>query len=245
MRKLAFIRSTEIAAPVFALIAVLSLAACGPAVSLSEEARQRGNQLRPPHEVEMTVHQHQVAFDPSRPAISEQERRRLYGFLAGAGARTGDRVLLASRRNRLAHRGQVERFVRALGLRPTTRWIKETEGDAAVEGYDTAIYVRYEHYVAIAPECGRWSEAVATGFYNTTPANFGCSTAANYSRQIAFPSSLIVGESAIFPAAGTGSTSGGSGSGSSALSVTGVTGGSAGDASGAAATGTSAVAAGS
>lgn len=234
MRRFAFVRSREIAAPVFALIAVLSLSACGPAQQISGEARQQGNMLGPVNQVEMTVHQHQVAFDPSRPTISEQERRSLYGFLIGAGARPGDRVLLASRRNRLAHRGQVERFIRSLGLRPETRWIKESKGVVAVEGYDTIIYVRYEHYVAITPECGRWSERVATGFYNTVPANFGCATRANLTRQIAYPSSLVTGESALFSSGGSSSTSTSSASASAAAT---------GAAAGAAAAGGSAVAA--
>ena len=234
MRRFAFIRNREIAAPAFALIAVLSLSACGPAQPLPEDARTQGNMLGPVNQVEMTVHQHQVAFDPSRPTISEQERRSLYGFLVGAGARPGDRVLLASRRNRLAHRGQVERFIRSLGLRPQTRWIKETKGGATVDGYDTVIYVRYEHYVAIVPECGRWSERVATGFYNTTPANFGCATRANLSRQIAYPSSLVTGESALFSSGGA-SVSGSSSASASAAAT--------GDATGAVATGAGAVAA--
>jgi len=131
--------------------------------------------------------------------IGEQQLRDLYGFLVGVGARPGDKVILASRELRFEQRNELERFLNRMGLRPELRTIKAPGVNAADDGYDNAVLVRYELYLGRVPDCGRWHKETATNFYNTTAENFGCANAAALQQQIAFPSSLIRGETLAFP----------------------------------------------
>ncbi len=199
MRKSRSYRNRKSCALALAAAAVMGLAGCSGAVPISEEDLTRSQALRPPFEVERTVHEHLVLLDPTKPEISEQQRRGLYGFLVGVGAQPGDRVILASRRNRLDQRRSVMRFLRQAGLRPDPRIIKENDANIADDGYDKAIIVRYERYIAVTPECENWRNEVKTTFYNGSPANFGCANTAAFTRQIAYPSSLIRGVTLDYP----------------------------------------------
>ena len=190
----------NIVAVALSVAAILALTGCGSgAVPISEEDLVRSHTLRPPFEVERTVHEHLVVIDPTKPEISEQERRSLFGFLVGVGVQPGDVVILAARRNRLEQRGSVVRFLRQAGVRPDIRLIKESDANLEDDGYDRAIIVRYERYIAVTPDCANWHEKVKTTYYNNSPSNFGCANTAALTQQIAYPSSLIRGVTLDYP----------------------------------------------
>lgn len=180
-------------------IGVSLLGACAPAEPLSDERLDELHRLHPPYEVDRTVHQHLVPVNPIRTEIGEQQLRDLYGFLVGVGARPGDIVVLAAREPRFAQRDQVENFLNRLGLRPELRTIRTGGVNAEDDGYDAAILVQYELFLARVPDCGKWHNEVATNFYNTNAPNFGCASAASLQQQIAYPSSLIRGKTLDFP----------------------------------------------
>lgn len=186
------------ALPLLAL-SVYLLGACAPAEPLSEERVDELNRFRPPYEVERTVHQHLVPVNPTQTEIGERQLRDLYGFLVGVGARTGDRVVLAARESRYEQRNEVQRFLQRMGLRPELRTIKAAGAAAADDGYDNAVLVQYELFLARQLNCGEWHREVATNFYNTSLGNFGCASTAAMQQQAAYPSSLIQGETLDFP----------------------------------------------
>jgi len=183
----------------FALAALLALGACAPNNPLTDAEIDRGHRFQPPYQVERTVHRHLVPVGPTKTMIDDKQFRDLYAFLIGAGARTGDVVVLASRRSRLEHRAQVHEFLRRVGLRPETKLIKEPKAGAEDDGYDTAVLVRFDRYTPRQHECGEWGEKVKTNYYNTSPKNFGCATTSALQQQVAFPSSLIEGTLLSFP----------------------------------------------
>ncbi len=189
----------KIIAVALSVAAVLVLAGCGGAVPIAEDDLVRSHELRPPFEVERTVHEHLVLIDPTKPEISEQERRNLFGFLVGVGVQPGDKVILASRRDRLEQRGSVSRFLRQAGVRPDVRLIKEAGANLEDDGYDRAVIVRFERYIAKSPECANWRQKVKTNYYNNSPSNFGCTNNAALAEQIAYPSSLIRGVTLDYP----------------------------------------------
>lgn len=182
-----------------ALAALFALVGCGTADPLTEDEIATRHQFKPPYNVEHTTHRHLIALDPARTDFEEQPRRDLYGFLVGVGARPGDRVIVAARRARLDHRSEVVSFVRELGLKPDLRLIKELQPGAEDDGYDKAILIQFDRYAVRQPECGKWDYRYETRFYNTSPDDFGCSTTAQLQQQVAYPSSLISGETLDFP----------------------------------------------
>lgn len=183
------------------LLAVLAfgLEACSPGKPLSEQELTEAHQFRPEFQVEHTVHTHLVPIDPSKIDFREQQRRDLYDFLVGVGAQPGDKVIVAARRNRLDHRKDVVRFVRELGLVPDLRLIKDLKPGNEGDGYDRAVLIQFDRYVTRDPDCGRWKDTFTNRFYNASPPNYGCANTAALQQQIAYPSSLIVGETLDFP----------------------------------------------
>lgn len=183
----------------FVLAAIgVALAACTPGRPLTEQELADGHKFKPEFQVEHTVHTHLVPIDPARIDFPEQERRDLYDFLVGVGAQPGDRVIVAVRRNRLDHRHIVVQFVRELGLEPDLRLIKDLK-PGNEDGYDRAILIRFDRYVARNPDCGNWDNSYIARFNNINPKNFGCANTAALQQQIAYPSSLIQGETLDFP----------------------------------------------
>lgn len=183
-----------------ALLSLTVLGACGvPSEPFTDAELDRGHQFRPPYQVEHTVHRHLVPVSATKTLIDEEQFRDLYDFLIGVGARTGDAVVLASRRSRLEHRAQVQEFLRRVGLRPETKLIKDPVAGAEDDGYGQAILVRFDRYTPRHYACGRWREDLRTGFNNTSPENFGCATTSAVQQQVAYPSSLIKGSLLDFP----------------------------------------------
>ena len=181
-------------------IALLTvLAGCGTAITVTEDEKVVRHQFRPEIKVEHTVHRHMIPVDPAKTDFEEQERRDLYDFLVGVGARPGDTVVVAARRARLDQRGEIVRFVRQVGLTPDLRLIKEPKPGAEDDGYDRAVLVRVDRYVARDITCGRWKDSYTDRFNNFRPKNFGCADTAALQQQIAYPSSLIAGETLDFP----------------------------------------------
>lgn len=181
-------------------LAALGLGACAtPSVSLNDAELDRAHQFRPPYQVEHTVHRHLVPVSTTNTLIDDTHFRDLYGFLIGAGAQTGDTVVLASRRARLEQRAQVQEFLRRVGLIPETKLIKEREPGSEDDGYDQAILVRFDRYTVRQHECGKWGEGIKTTFYNTSLRNFGCATTNAMQQQVAYPQSLIEGQLLDFP----------------------------------------------
>ncbi|MCK5275699.1 MAG: hypothetical protein KAR37_13695 [Alphaproteobacteria bacterium] len=179
--------------------ALAGLASCGPAVKMSDEDLARGHQFKPAYQVESTTHRHLIPLDPADVDFVEQQRRDLYDFLVGVGARPGDRVIVAARRARLDHRGEIVEFVRRMGMKPDLRLIKEPKPGAEDDGYDTAILIQFHRYVTRNPECGEWGNKYSTRFYNISPPDFGCTNTATLQQQVAYPSSLVAGETLDFP----------------------------------------------
>lgn len=194
-----FLKALYTAGSAFAVLAALTLSACAPSVPMSDEDLVRAHQFRPPYRVDRTVHEHLVSFNPTKPEFSERERRNLYGFFVGVGASPGDRVVLASRNNRLEQRGELVHFLRQMGLRPEVQLIKEDPNTAQTNSYDTVIIVRYVRYIVRRPDCANWTKDNYTNFYNTPQKNFGCATTAALGQQIAYPSSLIQGVTLSYP----------------------------------------------
>jgi pilus biogenesis lipoprotein CpaD len=178
---------------------VVALAGCGPATPMSEEDLTERHKFRPEFQVEQTVHHYLVPVDPAKVDFVEQQRRDMYDFLVGVGAQPGDKVIVAARRERLDHRSEIVRFVRQLGLHPDLRLIKDPKPGAEDDGYDKAILVQFHRYVTRDPECGVWKEDFETRFNNVNPPNFGCANTAALQQQVAYPSSLIAGETLDFP----------------------------------------------
>jgi len=178
---------------------LLGLGACAPGVELSQEELDKSHQLRPPYEVEHTTHRHLVPIDSKRVEFREQERRDLYDFLTGVGAQPGDRVIIAARRERMDNRAPIVEFIRRLGLHADTRVIKDPKPGAEDDGYDKAILIQFDRYVVIQPDCGKWGEKVKMTYYNNSLKNFGCASTASLQQQVAYPSSLVAGETLDFP----------------------------------------------
>jgi pilus biogenesis lipoprotein CpaD len=178
---------------------LVAVASCGTATPMSEEELTERHQNRPEIQVEHTAHRHLIPIDPANTDFVEQQRRDMYDFLVGVGAQPGDKVIVAARRARLDHRGEIVLFVRQLGLHPDMRLIKEPKQGAEDDGYDKAILVQFNRYVARDIECGSWKQDYATRFNNVNPHNFGCANTAALQRQVAYPSSLIAGEALDFP----------------------------------------------
>lgn len=178
---------------------LVALAGCGTPTPMSEERLTERHMFRPQHEVEHTVHRHLVPVDPAKVDFVEQQRRDLYEFLVGVGAQPGDRVIVAARRERLDHRGDIVRFVRQLGLTPDLRLIKDPKPGAEDDGYDKAILIQFYRYVTRSPECGEWKQDYETRFNNVSPPDFGCANTVVLQQQAAYPSSLIAGETLDFP----------------------------------------------
>lgn len=183
----------------FSIAILAGIAGCGPAVQISEDEIDRRHELKPPVQVEHTVHRHLVPLDPARTDFVEQERRDLYDFLVGVGALPGDSVIVAARRERMDHRAEIVQFVRRLGLKPDLRTIKDPKPGAEDDGYDKTILIQFDRYVTRDLECGEWEDRYSTRFHNLRPHNFGCSTTANLQQQVAYPSSLLRGETLDFP----------------------------------------------
>lgn len=184
---------------IIAALAGLALGACAPSAPLTDAEIDDGHRFRPPYQVEHTVHRHLVPVSAANTLIDDRQFRDLYGFLIGAGAQTGDTVVLASRRARLEQRAQVHEFLRRVGLRPETKLIKDLDAGSEDDGYDQAILVRFDRYTPRQHECGKWGEEVKTTFYNAALKNFGCATTNAIQQQAAFPASLIVGHLLDFP----------------------------------------------
>ena len=190
-------RRTRLA--IVAALAALALGACAPGIPLSDAELDRGHQLKPPYQIEHTVHRYLVPVSATNTLIDDSQFLDLYEFLIGIGARTGDTVVLASRRSRLEQRVQVHEFLRRVGLRPEVKLIKEPDPGSDDDGYDQAILVRYDRYTPRQYECGKWGEEVKTTFYNTSLKNFGCATTNAMQQQVAFPSRLVEGQLLDFP----------------------------------------------
>jgi len=190
-------RRTSVA--LLAAIAGLTLGACAPGTPLTDAEIDRGHQFRPPYQVEHTVHRHLLPVSTTKALIDDKQFRDLYSFLIGAGAQTGDKVVLASRRARLEQRAQVEEFLRRVGLRLETKLIKDLDAGSEDDGYDQVILVRFDRYTPRQHECGKWGEKVKTTYYNTSLRNFGCATTNAMQQQVAFPSTLIEGQLLEFP----------------------------------------------
>lgn len=178
---------------------LVALAGCGTPTAMSEEDLTERHKFKPEFQVEHTVHRHLVPLDPAKIDFVEQQRRDMYEFLVGVGAQPGDKVIVAARRERLDHRGEIVRFVRRLGLVPDMRLIKDPKPGAEDDGYDRAILVQFHRYVTRNPECGTWKQDFETRFNNINPPDFGCSNTAAHQQQVAYPSSLIAGETLDFP----------------------------------------------
>lgn len=179
--------------------ALAGLASCGPAVKMSDEDLASRHQFKPAFQVENTTHRHLIPLNPADIDFVEQQRRDLYDFLVGVGAQPGDIVIVAARRARLDHRGEIVEFVRRMGLKPDLRLIKEPKPGAEDDGYDTAVLIQFHRYVTRNPDCGEWDYKYSTRFYNTSPEDFGCSNTAALQQQVAYPSSLVVGATLDFP----------------------------------------------
>lgn len=177
----------------------LALAACAPTEPLTDAEVDRGHQLRPPYQVEYTVHRHLLPVSVTDTTVTEQQFRDLFDFLIGVGVKTGDRVVLASRRSRLEQRDQVHQFLRRAGVHINLQLIKDSAPGSDDDGYDNVIMVRFDRYTQRQHECGQWGEKVRSNFYGTSHKNFGCATTANLQQQVAYPSSLIEGEPLAFP----------------------------------------------
>lgn len=175
------------------------LASCAPSKPLTDAELDRGHQFRPAYNVEHTIHRHLFPVSAAKSSADERDYRDLYDFLVGIGARTGDTVVVASRRSRVEQRGDVVAFVRRLGLIPDMRLIKEGAVTGEDDGYEQTILVRFDKYTARNPDCGQWGEKINTNFYNTSPRNFGCANTAGLQQQVAYPSSLITGKMLDFP----------------------------------------------
>jgi len=184
---------------VIALFAGLTLAACVAGEPMSDAEIDRAHQFAPPYQVEHTVHRHLVPVSANVTLIDDRQFRDLYSFLIGAGAQTGDAVVLASRRARLEQRAQVQEFLRRVGLVPETKLIKEREPGSEDDGYDQVVLVRYDRYTPRPHECGKWGEEVRSTYYNTSLKNFGCATTNAMQQQAAYPADLIEGQLLDFP----------------------------------------------
>lgn len=178
---------------------LVAVAGCGTAVPMPEEELAKRQQIKPDIQVVETVHSHLVPVDPVKVDFPEQQRRDMYDFLIGVGARPGDKVVVAARRERLDHRGVIVRFVRELGLHPDLRLIKDPKPGAEDDGYDKAVLIQFHRYIASDLECGVWKSDYATRFNNVNPENFGCANMAALQQQVAYPSSLVAGETLAFP----------------------------------------------
>lgn len=184
-------------AATFVLLA--GLAGCSPGEPMSEEELNARHAFRPAAKVEQTVHRHLVPLNPRDVQFYEQQRRDLYDFLVGVGAQPGDTVIVGARRSRLEHRGEIVEFIRRLGLIPDLRLIKDPKPGAEDDGYDTAVLVQFHRYVTRDPDCGRWHSSFKTRYNNVNPPDFGCANLSALQAQIAYPSSLISGETLDFP----------------------------------------------
>ncbi|MBE9557881.1 MAG: hypothetical protein IMF08_13565 [Proteobacteria bacterium] len=179
--------------------ALLVISGCGPAAPMPEEELTERHQFRPQFQVEQTVHRYLVPVNPAKVDFVEQQRRDMYDFLVGVGAQPGDEVIVAARRERLDHRGEIVRFVRQLGLHPDLRLIKDPKPGAEDDGYDKAILVQFHRYVTRDQDCGKWKQDYATRFNNVNPPDFGCANTAALQQQVAYPGSLIAGKTLAFP----------------------------------------------
>lgn len=184
---------------IVSVLMAAGLAACSPGKEMSEEELRTRNAFRPAYQVEHTTHRYLVPINPQRVDFQEQQRRDLYDFLVGIGAQPGDTVIVAARRSRLDHRGDVVEFVRRLGLNPDLRLIKDPKLGAEDDGYDTAILIQVERFIPKDMECGRWKADFTTRYNNVNPPNFGCANTAAMQQMIAYPSGLIAGETLDFP----------------------------------------------
>ena len=194
-------RRTLLRRTAIALLASLTLVACAPSNPLGDEELAQRQQVQPPYQVERTVHTHLVPVSATNSEIGERQFRDLYAFLVGSGVRPGDVVVLASRRARLDHRGQVQEFLRRVGVRPETKLIKDPAAGAEDDGYGEAILVQFDLYSPRQHECAQWTRDVKSTYYNTPLKDFGCSTTNAIQQQVAFPSSLIEGNLLAFPEA--------------------------------------------
>lgn len=199
MNRVGFKRSENWAFIAAALLVGLALGGCAPSTPVSEAELDRGHQFRPPYQVEHTVHRHLVPVSTVNTLIDDTQFRDLYEFLIGAGAQTGDNVVLASRRARLEQRVQVLEFLRRVGLKPELKLIKDPDPGSEDDGFDQAILVRYDRYTSRLYECGKWGEEIKTNYYSTSLQNFGCATTNAMQQQVAYPVSLIEGQLLDFP----------------------------------------------
>ncbi|MCK4866500.1 MAG: hypothetical protein KAT39_00515 [Alphaproteobacteria bacterium] len=179
--------------------ALLVISGCGPAAPMPEEELTERHQFRPQFQVEQTVHRYLVPVNPAKVDFAERQRRDMYDFLVGVGAQPGDEVIVAARRERLDHRGEIVRFVRRLGLHPDLRLIKDPKPGAEDDGYDKAILVQFHRYVTRDLDCGKWKQDYETRFNNVNPPDFGCANTAALQQQVAYPDSLIAGKTLDFP----------------------------------------------
>lgn len=191
--------SSKIGRMAVTIASLAMLSACSPGKPMSEEDLAKGHQFKPAYQVEQTVHRYLIPINPQKVDFPEQQRRDLYDFLVGIGAQPGDRVVVGARRARLDHRGEIVEFVRRLGLKPDLRLIKEPKPGADDDGYDTAILIQFHRFVTRNPDCGKWDYSYSTRYYNTSPEDFGCSNTAGLQQQVAYPSSLVSGETLDFP----------------------------------------------
>jgi len=175
------------------------LSGCGTSVPMPEEELVERHKFKPEYQVEQSVHRYLVPVDPAKVDFQEQTRRDMYDFLVGVGAKPGDTVIVAARRERLDHRVEIVRFVRELGLNPDMRLIKDQKLGDEDDGYGKAILIQFHSYATREMECGEWKQEYSTRFNNLSPPNFGCANVSAMQQQIAYPSSLIAGDTLDFP----------------------------------------------
>ncbi|MDH5556228.1 MAG: CpaD family pilus assembly protein [Alphaproteobacteria bacterium] len=178
---------------------LVMLSGCGTSAPMPEEELTERHKFKPEYQVEQSVHRYLVPVDPAKVDFQEQQRRDMYDFLVGIGAKPGDTVIVASRRERLDHRVEIVRFVRQLGLNPDMRLIKDQKLGDEDDGYGKAILIQFHSYVTREMDCGEWKQEYSTRFNNLSPPNFGCTNVSVMQQQVAYPSSLIAGDTLDFP----------------------------------------------
>ena len=142
-------------------------------------------------EVARTRYSHAVSFPSGDADLGADERAALRSFLADAGTRASDRIVVTAAgvaESDLApdRRNAVLRYLRRLGYRPA---------DPTAEGRghplpDADALVRVVRYHARLPKCPDRSRTRVSDFHNLSTSDFGCATAHNLGRMVANPRDL-------------------------------------------------------
>ena len=126
--------------------------------------------------------------------LSKRQRARIVGFLGHFRSAANSRLTISvpsGSRNEVAAMavvGDIRALATDIGFSEASMLIQPYPGG---RGQQPPVRLTYTHYVAEAPECGRWPTNLGDTSNNLTYPNFGCAQQHNLAAMVSNPADLL------------------------------------------------------